>query len=324
MAFGALAHIGLGKESTFGTPVAAVDYLRFASEGINEEIEQIVSEQLNGTIDEGPSYEGLHNISGDISFDVYPNVIGHILRSAFGPPTTSQPDASSNPTVYQHVFTPTQVNFSSLCAVASYTLEIHRDLEQAFQYAGAVVNELTLNFGTDDKIMKASASIIAKSLALIAKTTPNFETTDPFLWHQAVVKINDTVTSDLQTVEFGVNNSLEGSATLDGTKTISRIYRTGRRTFPVSMTFDVKNLDEFNRFRSQTEVPVTIELTGANISGTYNYKMTVEFPKLRYTAFPINVGGAETLTAQVDGTAKYDPAKAYAAKITLINTKQSY
>lgn len=324
MPFGGLTHVGLGKETTWGTAVVATEYLRFLSEGINEEIEQIISEQLGAIVDEAPSFEGLHTVEGDLDFEAYPNALGHLLRSALGAPVTTQPDGVGNPTVFQHVFTPVQSNFSNICALPPYTLEVHRDLEQAFQYAGAVVNDLTMSFGTDDKIMKGTASIIAKKLALIAKTTPSLETTEPFLWNQATVTISGAANSDVQTLEFGVNNSLEGRATLDGTKEVSRISRTGKRTFPISFTFDLKDLTEFNRFRSQSEVAAKIELIGVLISGTYNYKLTIDVPKLRYTAFPINVGGAEAITAQVEGAAKYDSASAFAMKVTLINTKTAY
>lgn len=324
MPYGSLAHVGLGKEASWGTAAAINDYIRFASEGLNEEIEQVISENLNGVFDEGASFEGMHNVSGDISFDVYPNVVGHMLRSAFGAPVTTQPDAVNNPTVYQHVFTPVQSNFSNVCALPSYTYEVHRDLEQAFQYAGAVVNDLTFSFGTDTKIMQGTAAIIAKKLALIAKTTPSFESTKPFLWNQATIALGGTQNSDIQTLQFGVNNSLEGRATLNNTREISRILRNGKRTFPISFTHDLKDLAEFNRFRSQAEVAAQIELVGEAISGAFTNKLTIDIPKLRYSAYPINVGGAEAFTASVEGSAKYDNASASALKVTLINTKSSY
>ncbi len=324
MPFGALAHIGIGKETAWGTAVSATDYIKFASEGITEEIEQVLAESIDGTVDEGASFEGTHTITGDLTFDVYPNIVGHLLRAAFGAPVTTQPDAVGNPTVYQHVFTPVQSNFSNVCALPPYTFEVHRDLAQAFQYAGSVVNDLTFSFGTDSKIMQGTAAIIAKKLALITKTTPSFETTQPFLWNQAKITIAGADNKDVQTLEFGVNNNLEGRATLDETREISSVLRNGRRAFPISFTFDLKDLTEFNRFRSQTEVAAKIELTGALISGTYNHKITIDIPKLRYTAFPINVGGAEVITAQVEGAAKYDPVTASSMKITLINTRATY
>lgn len=324
MPYGQLSHVGIGKETTWGTAVAASDYIKFASEGLTEEIEQVLSEAQRGIFEEGESFEGLHSISGDVSFDVYPNVLGHLLRAAFGAPVTTQPDAAGNPTVYQHVFTPVQSNFSNVCALPPYTFEVNRDLEQAFQYAGAVVNDLTFSFGTDNKIMQGTAAIIAKTLALITKTTPSFESTNPFLWNQATITLAGTTNADIQTLQFGVNNSLEGRATLNTTKEISRILRNGRRSFPVSFTFDLKDMTEFNRFRNQEEIAAKIELTGGVISGSENYKLTVDLPKLRYTAFPINVGGAESITAQVEGTAKYDNATANAMKITLVNSVASY
>lgn len=322
--FGGLAHLGLGKETTWGTPVAATDYIRFVSEGINEEIEQVISEALDAKFDEGASFEGLHNISGDITGDVYPTMLGHLLRSALGAPVTTQPDAAANPTVYQHVFTPTQTRFSNVCELPPYTYEVHRDMAQAFQYAGAVTDSLKFSFGTDTKIMQATASIIAKALALITKSTPSFETTAPFLWNQAVITIAGAGNTDISTLEFGVENSLEGRATLDGTKNISRIWRSGKRRFPLSFTFDVQDLTEYNRFRNQSEVAASIVLTGAQITGTYNYKLQIDIPKLRYEAFPLNVGGAETITVQANGVAKYDAATSAAMKFTLTNTKNSY
>lgn len=320
MPVGALAHIGLGKEVTYGTPVAATEYLRFASEGLNEEIEQVISENLSGVVDEGASYEGMHNITGDISFDVYPNVVGDLLRAAFGAPETTEVVAG----VYQHVFTPVQNNFSNVCALPPYTLEVHRDLEQAFQYSGAVVNDLTFSFGTDNKLMQGSAAIIAKAMALIAKTVPSFENTNPFLWHQATVTLDGSVNKDVSTVEFGIQNNLEGRASLDGTKVISRVLRSGFRTFPVKFSLDLKDMGEYNKFRAQNEVPLKVELVGGVISGANNYKMTIDVPKFRFAAFPINVDGAGTIATQVDGSAKYDPAALHAMKITLVNSKVSY
>lgn len=320
MPYGSQAHVGIGKETTWGTPVAATDYIRFASESLNEEIEQVLSETMQGVFEEGPSHEGQRDIAGDISFDVYPNVIGHLLRSALGAPVTT----SLATGVYQHVFTPVQSNFSHYSALPPYTLEVHRDLEQAFQYTGALVNDLTFSFGTDQKIMQGTAAIIAKSLALITKTTPSFENGNPFLWHQAKISIDTIENKDIQTLEFGVNNSLEGRYSVNQTKVVSRILRSGNRTFPVNFTFDLKDLTEYNKFRAQNEVAVKVEFTGSAIDGTNNYKLTIDMPKFRFATFPVNVDGSGALTAQVDGSAKYDNASAHAMKITLVNTTQSY
>jgi hypothetical protein len=323
MPIGALSHIGLGKETTFGTAVAATDYVRFASESINQTIEQVKSDINNAVVDEAPYYEGMHTIQGDISGDVYPNIIGHFLRSALGAPVSTQQGATA---AYQHVFTPIQANFATNCALPSYTLEVNRDLgaSNAFQYAGAVVNELDFTFGVDKKILNFKAGILAKSVANIAKTTPTFDVQDAFTWNMATVTLNNVANTNVSSVEIGIKNELDARPTLDGTRLINRIMRNGKRSFPIKLTVELQDLTEYNLFIAQNEVPLQIKLVGANIASTYYHTFQVDLNKFHFNAFPINVSGAGVITAVLDGWAEYDPAAGFAAKFTLINTKTAY
>lgn len=323
MPIGALGHIGLGKEATFGTAVAASDYVRFASESLNQTIEQVKTDTLNGVVDESPYYEGMHTITGDIQFDAYPNTVGYFLRSALGAPTSTQQGAT---TAYQHVFTPSQANFATNCALPSYSIEVNRDLgsANAFQYVGCVANELDFTFGVDKKILNCKSSFLAKSVTNISKTTPTFDTSDVFTWNMATVTLNSVANTNISSVEIGVKNSLDARPTLDGTRTINRIIRNGKRTFPIKLTVELQDLTEYNLFTAQNEVPLQIKLTGATIASTYNYTFQVDINKFHFNAFPINVSGAGVITAVIDGWAEYDPSVSYAAKFTLMNTKTAY
>ena len=69
---GQLSHIGIGKETVFGTPVPVTDYLKFNSESITEAKEELVSAQMPGRRDEPESYEGLNTISGETVHEVHP------------------------------------------------------------------------------------------------------------------------------------------------------------------------------------------------------------------------------------------------------------
>lgn len=136
--------------------------------------------------------------------------------------------------------------------------------------------------------------------------------------------LNNAVNTNLSTLEFGVTNSLEGRATLDGTRTISRILRNGARTFPIKFSLELQDMTEYNLFRAQNEVPLKIELTGGVISGANNYKITIDVPRFRFNSFPINVGGTGAITVSAEGAGKYDFTNLYGMKVTLVNTKVSY
>jgi hypothetical protein len=321
MPIGSLSHVGLGKESTFGTAAAATDYVRFASETITETIEQVKSEIMNGVVDESSYFEGAHTVAGDITFDAYPNGIGNFLRSSIGVPVSTKVGAS---TAYQHVFTPSQANFAPNCALPPYTLEINRDLGTAWQYTGSVANELDFTFGVDKKVLNCKAAFLAKSATTIAKTIPSYDVQEPFTWNMATVTLNSAANANISSVEIGVKNSLDARPTLDGTRNINRILRNGKRTFPIKLTVELQDLTEYNLFIAQNEVPLQIKLVGALIETGYNFTFQVDVSKFHFNAFPINVSGAGVITAVLDGWAEYDPSVSYAAKFTLINTKTAY
>jgi len=323
MAQSRLGHIGLGKETTWGTAVAATAYVPFVSESITLEKEQLIDPSIKAIFDESPSYEGLNTISGDITFEVRPEILGYFLRSALGAPTTTQPDAVNAPSAYQHEFIPAQTKFADDCHLWPYTIEIHRDLGTAFQYAGCVVNNLQLTFGVDQKILRAVASIIGKSVTTIAATTPSFETADPWIWKDATITIGGASNTMLESFQWAVNNNCEGLPTINGSRDIGIIHRTSPRTFPLSLTFTVDDLTEYNRFANQNETAFVVTLTGATIEGGENFKLVLDMPKVRYTAFPVNMDGGR-VTVDVTAVAKYDSTNGYATKVTLENTTTSY
>jgi hypothetical protein len=318
----ARGHIGLAKETDWGTPEAATKYLPFVSETLSRAIEQLVSAAQKGIIDEPASYPGSKTIAGDIVLEVDPVSIGHLLRSAFDEPISGAYD--TGPEAYQHEFEPRQDDFSAVSPLCPYTLEVYRDIGDAFQYAGGVVNTLNLSFGVDEKILRATVGIIAKDYAGITKTSPSFATENPFTWDQALIKIATVQNNDLESFNFTLNNQLLGVPTLNNTALISRIYRNAFRTVEVAITVDFVDQAQYDIFEAQTEQAFEITLEGAEIESGHNYSLIIDIPKLRYTAYPINLSGASRITSAVTGKAKYDSVSGYAIKITLINKETEY
>jgi len=475
---GTRGHVGLKKETTWGTEQVADVFLPFVSESITPDIEDLVSAAQRGIVDEPPSYQGEKKFSGGVVLEVHPASIGHILRSALGAPAAavasgtaeleledcedawvgdggviSGIDASdkkkgnasvklqvsadvagddilaseavsetdmtddthikfwikssvacdagdlvirvsenaagaSTPEAYEdmnipsleanvwtectvaiadasdlaavisvaiimhtdkgectirlddlrrivtsdaantkdHVFTPVQTDFAALCTLPPYTFEVYRDQSnnKAWQYKGCVVNTLALNFGTGNKILKATAVIIAKEEAEIDKESVSLETTNPFIWNQAAIKIATVDHDYLEDFTLNINNQLVGVFSLNESSYIRKIIRNAPRTFGLSFITDFVDKTEYNKFMLGTEQAFQIILTGAECETGYHYKLQIDIPAMRYTVYPINIGGPGRITVGVTGKAKYSISDGYAVKITLTNLEVSY
>ena len=322
MAEGRLAHIGIGKETTWGTPVAAEDYVRFVSESLVEETEELTGESIRATRDHPDSKQGLISVAGDIELEVYPGTIGYFLRSIFGDPTSQLVGASN---AYQHEFIPSDTPFSDDCAGWPYTFEVYRDLDQADQYAGCVVNTLSFSFGVGQKILRATASIIGKQMTKISKTTPSFADEDVFTWDQATIQIGGAQNNNLESLELSFEAGLAGVPLLNGTKRVAKVLPDGFRTGSGTLTFGVvDDHTEYDKYIGWTTQAMQIKFEGALIEGSYKYTLQFDFPKVLYRSYPINVSGSGRLTVGADVKFERDPSQGYMVKVTLINTKSDY
>ena len=225
----------------------------------------------------------------------------------------------------QHIFIPRQAtDFHVDCPINPYTLEVYRDQGQAFQFLGAIVNTLALNFSTTDKILKATNGIIAKNLGDTPKTAPSFETTDPFTWEQSIISIAGSPNNDIESFGINYDNLCVGKYALNNTPILRKIIRSGFRTIPVSFTIDFVDRTEYDKFILGTEQTFQVKFIGAECETGYYYTLQIDIPKFRYLTYPVNMGGPGPIVCGVTGKAKYDASLGYPYKITLINLETGY
>lgn len=225
-----------------------------------------------------------------------------------------------------HVFTPVQADFATLCTLPPYTFEVYRDQanDKAWQYKGGVVNTLVLSFGTAEKILKATAGILAKEEAEIDKESVDLETTNPFTWNQAQVKIATVDHNYLEDFTLSLDNKIVPKFSLNQSQYARMFHRDGYRTFNFNFTTDFVDKTEYDKFMLGTEQAFQIVFTGAECEDGYYYKLQIDIPAMRYTAYPINIEGPGRLSVKVVGKAKYSASDEYAVKITLTNLETSY
>ncbi|MBA7498293.1 hypothetical protein ES704_01028 [subsurface metagenome] len=255
---------------------------------------------------------------------------------------TGAPAATS---AIEHVFTPIKTRteeFHPDCPLRPYTLEVYKDDGgDAFQFLGAVVNKLSLSFSTTDKILKATLGIIAKDLGKITPTLPGLEPTNPFLWSDArifmankdaVVDIEEVTNrcNDLESFKVDFDNNCIAKFALNNTAIARKFIFNGYVAIPVNFVVDFISRTEFDHFIDGTERQFIIVLDGDVIKPdngelTFKFRLRIDLPLVRYTAYPINTGGPGRLSAAVVGKAKYSSHDdwLYSIRYTIWNKQQA-
>jgi hypothetical protein len=313
--------MGIAKESTWGTRVAAEDYVYFVSENLSEKLEEVNSESIRANRDLPDFYQGQFTCDGDIVLEVYPDTIGYFLRSALGQPSEAQQEATS---AYKHTFTPTDTPFHDDCALYPYTLEIYRDLDTSDEYTGCVVDSLAFEWSVSTKILRATAGIIAKTRADLEASSDSFQAIDPFVWHQGAIVIGSANT-DLESLTININNNQEPVFLLDGAQTPAKILPTGFREFTLSGVFGIiDDHTEYDKFIAGTETDWVITFTGATIESTYKYTLAFTLKDVVYRAYPLGVSGPNRQTVAFEARAQYDSDAGYSCLVELTNEVTDY
>jgi hypothetical protein len=315
-----LGHIGISKQNSFGTATTSWDYLPIINESLTTNIEQLVEEGLRARFEEGTSHEGLLTVAGDIVFEPHPIMLGHFFRGVTG--GASFTEVLSGQGVYEWEFLPQQSDFDSACALPPYTLQVYRGAGNAWQFTDAIIHTLTLEIA-GGAIVKGTASVFSRISSLMTKTTPAYPSGDPWTWDAASLSIAGTANGDLESVTITIENPVEGVPLLDGNKYHAKYKRTGFRNTKISGSMVFDSQTEYNQFRSQAEQRYLATLTGATLPASANM-LTLDMPKVRYTSYPVNIGGPGRISVGFEGVCKYDTTSSYAIRPTLTNTRTSY
>jgi hypothetical protein len=326
MAYGMLGHMAISVQESFNTATNSWEYFPIVSENLTTNIEQLIEEDMRARKDEPPTQEGLITVAGDIVFEPHPIPVGHFLRGVVGAASVSYSDSIAAGGLATWTFTPPQTDFTAgVCALPPFTFEVHRNTTNSWEFRDAQVNQLTFEVA-GGAITKCTASVIARVSSLMTKTTPTFDTDKPWTWKGTTVTIGGASNTELLDATITLNNNLEGITVLDGNQYQGKyLHSTYRNLGDVSGTMCFLNETEYGIFRAQTEQAWVITMTSdQNISANSVASLSFSMPTMRYTSYPVNMGGPGLITAGFEATAKYDTSNNYTAQVTLVNTRETY
>jgi hypothetical protein len=317
MAYGFSGYVGVAREAAWGSAQNASSFVEALNESIHLEIDRFPYKNIIGTMAEPDDIGGVQRVSGPMSFAAHPGNIGFFLMSTFGNVATT---VVLSGFLWNHVYkSPTNSNseFSTTAPSVPYTFEVFRDVTTATQYAGGLVSALTLNFAPNQDV-RATATILGRSTRYAAAQAPTFPSTSakPFTFDTASVQLGGAATTKIEALTISIENQYEGIPALDMSTVISKVRRTGPQMVNVTGTLDFISHAEYDDFLAQSETNLKVSVTKAS-----SFQMTIDIPRLVYTAFPLGIPGKERI--MVDFTAKgyYHSTSATAIAVSLTTTK---
>lgn len=308
---------GLAKEVTWGTAVGATDYAEILSENLNTTIDRFGTRNVFNGFYEPDDYAGARRSAGSIVMAAFPGMLGHFLKGVFN--NVSATTVLSG-FLWRDYFTITRSEFADGVPRQPYTLELYRDVGSSHQYAGACLNKLTLALAPNQDL-RCTAEFIAKTRALIPKTTPTYPSSpsDPFTFDTASIAIAGVTMTRFEAFTLVVDNGLEGILALNASNEIARIRAGNLQSIRLSGTLDFNDAQDQQDFVNQTERSLTLNLTRGQ-----SFSMLIDIPRFVYTAHAANMAGRQRNVATFEGMARYQVTSGTSIGIQLTTTKSNY
>lgn len=318
MAYGFAGHIGIAKEATWGSGVAATDYMEALSEDLSREIERFSHKAIIGSLAEPDDTPGQRRTAGSIRMAAHPVSIGWLLKGALNTKSVTSIVAG----LYRNDFFTTAggTDFSADVPIQPFSVEVFRDVTSSVRYTGCVINTLDIEIANGAAVM-CNAAFIGRGHEVITKTTPTFpgSPSKPFAFDTVSLSIGGAATALIETMTVQINNNLQGLGALNLSTDIAKVRRTDHQMINVNGTLDFSDMTEYLKFINQTEQALKVSMTKAD-----SFSMIIDIPRLVYTAFPLGIPGKERITVNFTGKGFYHAGSGNAIKISLTTTTSHY
>ena len=314
---GQKGHIGFAKETTWGTAVAATDFVEALSEGVAVAFDRFETRNIISGFYEPDDAQGVKRIAGDVTFFGHPSSLLPWLHAATGIQSNSEVLSGF---LHTHKLTMNTADEGADNPMPPLTLEIFRDVTSAQQYDGVQVNQLQLS-AAPNQDLRVTASIIGKGERNIASTTASFpgSPTNAFTFDTCSVSLGGTATALVEGFTLTIDNQLEGIPALNNSAEIARFRRTGSQIIRAAGSFAFENITDYERFKNETEIALLMNFTRAD-----SFSMLIDLPRFIYTAWPTGIGDRGRQVISFDGMARYHVGSASALEFTLTNVVSGF
>lgn len=204
----------------------------------------------------------------------YNDTSPYFLYAFMGADTPSQPNASTDPTVWLH---------DLACADVPPTLDLFRGYDVAqYNFAYVVVEKVTFKWTADGKLLEMDADGQSQYGTKAASVgTPSYSGLLPFSGYMPTIQLNGTSSSDVEEVTITLTQKITLFYPSNGQQQFATAYF-GERKAEVSFTArfdsDTPLYNHFFQGAGATTDHLNVAFVGPLISGTYNESLTLDFP----------------------------------------------
>lgn len=312
-------YIGIGEEATYGTEVAATNYLKGAStEEFETKLDNIIIDSMTYLTHEDAAAGKKHSEGGFTAPVTAENGIGWLLKWALGNLTTTQPDATNSPSVYLHTILPANT-------VKSFTSRIGRDDEE-IPYAGQLIKSIEITGKIDELVIVKITTVGKGEGASGSLNTPTYTTTRYLKFTDSAITIGGTdYTGKVSSIDIKIDNKFN----------TDKAYALGNAEFQVQPvlegrevtgTIDLIDKDGTIKtaFLNTTKAAIVVTFTGDAIDASYNEYLKITIPAAVYDSYKDSVDKTTQVAPSVPFKAVYDATTTGEIKAELENTVTSY
>jgi hypothetical protein len=263
--------IGMGKETTYGTAVAATNYLRIKSESMTNNLPTEFDQALGSLHKRGP-FTGKKIVRGDITTDLYYNGLELLMYMLFGYNNTPAVASSCGTWTWSS-------NAEAAALPVGLTINVNRDIAK-FVFAGCFVEQARFNLVAAD-IAEVVWSMVGQTQTSTSDTcdTASYPADAPVLATAGVFKFNDQATArtNIKSGSIIIKNILAAEDYHVCGNTILAPVLIGRE-LSGEFTMWFESRADYTLFTAKSNVDLDLVYTGGLISGTTYYGWTFTFP----------------------------------------------
>lgn len=291
---GQLAQLGVAAEAAYGTYQAPSRFVPMRSESMTLTVERLESQamRVQRLVRSTQWVPSNREVGGDASLELAAVGQGVLLRHAIGAVATAQPAAVAAPSVYQHTYTPGDLDDLSL------TVQVGRPsldgTVHPFSYLGCKVASWALacsvgEFVTLTPTFAGADETLAEPLAAPVYPEDDFGLT--YIGGRIVI---DGAEACVNSANLSGDNALKLDKRCIGSALRKQPVEVGWRSYSGDIDADFVDLALYNRFRNGTEAQLLLDFAGAPIEGGFNQRVEIS-ANVRFEGGTPTVGGPDEI-----------------------------